>query len=84
MTLKTLLVENFDGDRERLKADPDILINVPFIHSSKASFAENVIGAKALRDGLELVECKGNDMGVEHGVLPRVLEVPRRRGIAQI
>lgn len=84
MTLKTLLVKNFNGDWERFKANPDIFVNVTLIHSSKPSLAEDVIRAKALCDGLKLEEREGDDMGVKHGVLSRVLEVARRRGIAQI
>ena len=84
MTLKSLLIEHFDSNRERFKTDPHILINVAFIHGSEPAFAENVIGTEALRDGLQLVERKGDDVGVKQGILRRILEVPRRRGIAQI
>ena len=84
MTLKTFLVKDFDSDRKRFKANPDIFINVTFIDSAKPSLAQNVIGAEALCDGLKLIKGKWNDMGIKHGILSRILEIARRWGIAQI
>lgn len=71
MALKTLLVENLDGDRKRLKPYLHILVNVAFIHSPKTTFTENVICAEALGYGLELVQREGDYVSIEHRILPR-------------
>lgn len=55
VALEAFLVENLDSDRKRFEANPDVLINVAFINSSKTALSENVIGAETLGDRLQLV-----------------------------
>lgn len=61
VSLETFLVENLDGNRERLKAKAEIVINVAFVDGAEAAFSEDVVGAEALGDGLELEESEGDD-----------------------
>lgn len=75
VALKALLVEDLDGDGQRLEPNPHILVNVAFVHSPEPTFPQNVVGAEALGDGLELEEGEGDDVRVQHRILPRVLEV---------
>lgn len=84
VALKALFIEDLDGHRERFQPHPHILINVALVHSPEASLAQDVVGPEALGDGLELVEGEGDDVRVEHGILPRVLEVAWSGRIAQI
>ena len=61
VSLETFLVKNLDGNRERLKAKAEIVINVALVDSAEAAFSEDVVGAEALGDGLELEESEGDD-----------------------
>lgn len=61
VSLETFLVKNLDGNRERLEAKAEIVINVPLVDSAEAAFSEDVVGAEALGDGLELEESEGDD-----------------------
>lgn len=61
VSLETFLVKNLDGNRERLKAKAEIVINVALVDSAEAAFSEDVVGAEALGDGLELEEGEGDD-----------------------
>lgn len=54
VALKALLVENLNGNGKGFEANPDVLINVALVNGTKATLAENVVGAEALGDGLEL------------------------------
>lgn len=53
--LKALLVENLNGNGEGFEANPDILVDVTLVDGAETAFAENIIGAEALGDSLELV-----------------------------
>lgn len=55
VALEPFLVENLDSDRKRFEANPDVLVNVAFINSSKTAFSENVIGSETLGDRFQLV-----------------------------
>lgn len=61
MSLETFLVEDLDGDGERPEAKAEIVINVALVDGAEAAFAEDVVGAEALGDGLELEEGEGDD-----------------------
>lgn len=61
VSLETFLVKNLDGNRERLEAKAEIVINVAFVDSAEAAFSEDVVGAEALGDGLELEESERDD-----------------------
>lgn len=61
VSLETFLVKNLDGNRERLKAKAEIVINVALVDSAEAAFSEDVVGSEALGDGLELEEGEGDD-----------------------
>lgn len=61
VSLETFLVKNLDGNRERLKAKAEIVINVALVDSAEAAFSEDVVGSEALGDGLELEESEGDD-----------------------
>lgn len=54
MALEALLIENLNGNGQGFEANPDVLIYVALVHSTKASLAENVVGAEALSDGFKL------------------------------
>ena len=69
MPLKTLFVENLDSNWKRFEANPDILINVALINSSKSTFPKNVIRAKTLGDSLELIQSEGYNMSIKKGIL---------------
>lgn len=55
MSLKSFFIQNLNSNRERLKSNPNIFINVAFVNSTKPSFAQNIIGAKTLGYGFEFV-----------------------------
>lgn len=61
VSLETFLVQNLDGDGERLETKAEIVINVSFVDGAEAAFSEDVVGAEALGDGLELEESEGDD-----------------------
>lgn len=61
VSLETFLVQNLDGDGEGLETKAEIVINVAFVDGAEAAFAEDVVGAEALGDGLELEESEGDD-----------------------
>ena len=75
MALKTLFIENLDSNWKRFEANPDILINVALINSSKSTFPKNVIRAKTLGDSLELIQSEGYNMSIKKGILSWVLKV---------
>lgn len=84
VALEALFIEDLDGHRQRFKAHPHILVNVALVNCSEPSFAQDVVGPEALGDGLQLEKREGDDVRVEHGILPRVLEVAWSGRIAQI
>ena len=65
MTLKALLVEDLDSDRQRFEANPYILVNVTFVDGSESAFAKNVVRTEALGNSLQLVQSEGNDVSIE-------------------
>jgi hypothetical protein len=69
MALKTLFIENLDSNWKRFEANPDILINVAFINSSKSTFPKNVIRAKTLGNCLKLIQSEGYNMSIKKGIL---------------
>ncbi len=77
VSLKALLVENFNGNREGFEANSDILIDVTLVDSAETTLTENIIGAEALGDSLKLVQCEGNNVSVEKSILSGVLKVAR-------
>lgn len=64
VALEALLVENLDGNRERLEAKAEIVINVALVDGAEAAFSEDIVGAKALGDGLKLKQSEGDDLGI--------------------
>lgn len=54
VALKALLVENLNGNRQGFEANPDVIIYVALVNSTKAALAKNVVGAEALGDGFQL------------------------------
>lgn len=74
VTLTALLVEDLDSDWQGLQPNPDIVVYVALVNCAETTLAENVVGAEALGDGLQLVECKGDDVGVKHGIVPGFIQ----------
>lgn len=78
MALKAFLIEHLNSNRQRFESNPNILINVAFVHGPKTTFSKDVVRTEALGDGLELKESESNDVGVEQGVFTEVLKAARR------
>lgn len=70
-----LLVEDLDGDGERLEAEAKVVANVALIDGAKPALAEDVVRPEALSDCLELEERERDDVSVEDRVSPgRILK----------
>jgi hypothetical protein len=83
VTLESLLVKDLDGNRERLEADAEIVINVTLVDGTETTFSEYIIWAEALGDGLKLKQSKGDDLGIRNRSA-RVVSEARSGWIAQI
>lgn len=78
MTLKSFFIQHFNSNRKRFKSNPNILINVAFINSTKPSFPQNIISAKAFRYGFKLVESESYNVSIKKRIII-VSVVPARR-----
>lgn len=83
VALEALLVEDLDGNRERLEADAKIVINVSLVDGAEAAFSEYIIWAEALSDGLKLKQSKRDHLGIRKRSA-RVVPGARSGWIAQI
>lgn len=83
VALEALLIEDLDGNRERLEANAEIVINVALVDSAEAAFSEYIVWAEALGDGLKLKQSERDDLGIRKRSA-RVVPKARSRWIAQI
>lgn len=73
VTLKPLFVKYFDSNRQRLKSNTNILINVALVNSSKTTLTKYIIRSEAFSNCLQLKKSKCNYMSIQYSILSKIL-----------